>query len=511
MLGEFSEAERYCLEAIRTYVQYDNQQEIARLHELLALIYSESSEIDQSLQYLDDGLTIVRKLHDSDSLEIRLELLHISLAFLGRLHRAKEYCQVYEEIQEVIKLIGTPQAAVQGKVVEMDYWTSRVYKENYRPTKVQALIEDLEKMEAEDTPLVRAYYVCSKNFNFCGKYELTRTYSLKGLEVAKREHFPNMRFVLIVYRFLQDLLSGYWKLALPKVELSMSKARRIDVGRSLVYAYATKGTVHAWMGKYAEAQLCLDEIKRFIPAYLTKDWHVIHMITPVEMMIALGEGRAEAYYISMNRTTPYYVVFPWLNLSLWGEIQLSVGDRIGALDTAEELLAVNKEENLYSWALGKRLYSKVDFALENRESAWIHIQEAADYFTELKMPLEHARTLLIYADMILEDNPDEAKNQLLQCMEIFEHLDAENDLSATQALMKKLGVRMPKPNTMNNKETELSKREIEISRHVAEGLTNIEIAEALFISPRTVSTHLEKNLQASRHQLKGFSGQILDG
>jgi len=494
MLGEFSEAERYCLEAIRTYAECNDQLEIVRLHQLLALIYSESSEIEQSLQYLEDGLAIARKLHDSDSLEIRLELLHISLAFLGRLNRAEEYCQVYEETQEVLKLIGTPQSAAHAKVVEIEYWTSRVYKENYMPAKVQVLIEDLEKTEVEDRPLLRGYYVSSINFNFCGQYELARTYSQKALEIAKREHLPEYEIRTYGIQALADLLSGYWKLALPKVELSMSKARRIDVGRSLVYAYTSKGIVHAWMGKYVEAQLCLDEIKRCIPAYLTKDYHIIHRITPIEMMIALGEGRAAEYYNSMDRTTPYYVVFPWINLSLWGEIQLSTGDQTGALETAKEILDVKKDENPYAFALGKRLLSQVDLASGNRESAMNHIQEAASYFNELIMPLEQARSLLIYADMLLEDNPEEAKNQVLQCMEIFEHLDTENDLHKTQVLMKKLGMRFNKPNALGpkNNESELSRREMEVAHLVAEGLTNIEIAEALFISPRTVSTHLEK-------------------
>ena len=36
---------------------------------------------------------------------------------------------------------------------------------------------------------------------------------------------------------------------------------------------------------------------------------------------------------------------------------------------------------------------------------------------------------------------------------------------------------------------ELSKRELEIIKHLAQGMSNKEIADALFISPRTVDTH----------------------
>ncbi|MFC5468283.1 helix-turn-helix transcriptional regulator [Cohnella suwonensis] len=491
MLGEYSEAGRYCLEAIRTYVQYNDQNEIARLHGLLSLIFWESREIEQSVQYLEDGLAIARRQQDSP--EIRYELLLTSLILLGRLKRAEEFCQVYNEIQEVHKLVGTPRAAAQAKVAEIEYWTSCVYKENFNPRKVQALIESLEKTEVEDETLFRGYYVSAINFIFCGKYETSSTYSGKALEVAKRMHILEYEIRSYWIQVQADLFSGNWKLAIPKMEICLSKARRIDVGRPLLYAYFTKGVVSAWMGKYAEAQLCVDEIKRLLPAYPTKDGHFADMMASIEMMIALGTESAADYYASLNRTRPYYVVYPYLNPALWGEIQLSAGDRIGALETAKELLLGTKEDNLFGWALGNRLSSKVEMAYGNRESALTNIQEAAGYFTELKMPLEHARSLLIYADILLEDDPEEAKNKLLQCMEIFEHLDAERDLWATQALMKKLGVRLPKPNATNakTKETKISNREMEVSRLVAEGLTNFEIAEALFISPRTVSTHLE--------------------
>jgi DNA-binding NarL/FixJ family response regulator len=40
----------------------------------------------------------------------------------------------------------------------------------------------------------------------------------------------------------------------------------------------------------------------------------------------------------------------------------------------------------------------------------------------------------------------------------------------------------------------LTSREVEVLRLVAQGLTNVQVAQQLVISPRTVNTHLTKRL-----------------
>jgi DNA-binding CsgD family transcriptional regulator len=58
-------------------------------------------------------------------------------------------------------------------------------------------------------------------------------------------------------------------------------------------------------------------------------------------------------------------------------------------------------------------------------------------------------------------------------------------------LLRSLGRRPPSAGGRERGSGELSPRELEVARLVAEGRSNAEIAAALFISQRTVTTHLQ--------------------
>ena len=81
---------------------------------------------------------------------------------------------------------------------------------------------------------------------------------------------------------------------------------------------------------------------------------------------------------------------------------------------------------------------------------------------------------------------------LQESLSVFEHLGARRYTRRARRLLYKLGTRPRSTLRPHTSATPLSPRELEIVRLVADDLTNAAIAERLIISPRTVTTHLDR-------------------
>ena len=99
---------------------------------------------------------------------------------------------------------------------------------------------------------------------------------------------------------------------------------------------------------------------------------------------------------------------------------------------------------------------------------------------------------------------DDAARELRRAHDVFVHLGAEPELTRTRDVIRELGLRPP-ARTQNIGAGGLTGREVDVARLAATHKSNKEIASALGISPRTVSTHLssifEKLDVGSRGQL----------
>jgi DNA-binding CsgD family transcriptional regulator len=163
------------------------------------------------------------------------------------------------------------------------------------------------------------------------------------------------------------------------------------------------------------------------------------------------------------------------------EIAVAAGDPEVAARAGEELeriVAGGATPALSAMAAAGR--GAVLLATGQPERALPALREASQRWRELGGPYEAARVgVLLARDYAALDDHEAAARELDAAGAIFDRLGGAADAVRVAALRSS----SPKPHG-------LSERELEVLRLVAAGRSNLQIAEALVISPRTVARHM---------------------
>jgi DNA-binding NarL/FixJ family response regulator len=124
---------------------------------------------------------------------------------------------------------------------------------------------------------------------------------------------------------------------------------------------------------------------------------------------------------------------------------------------------------------------------EGRADASDLLLDGVNRFAALGARLDAARTRLDLARALSPTSPEVAVDVARHARTELEALGALRDADAASALMRALGA---KGRSGPRAAELLTRRETEVLRLLAEGLTNREIAARLFISPKTAEHHV---------------------
>lgn len=119
------------------------------------------------------------------------------------------------------------------------------------------------------------------------------------------------------------------------------------------------------------------------------------------------------------------------------------------------------------------------------------LERALDRLERARMPLEAADARLALAEASAPHNPDFAIREAKLAMRRLAAIGARPRVDRARSVLRRLGVRVPAGGSASGR---LSRREQEVARLVAAGLSNDEIAARLFLSPRTVEHHVSNIL-----------------
>jgi DNA-binding NarL/FixJ family response regulator len=171
------------------------------------------------------------------------------------------------------------------------------------------------------------------------------------------------------------------------------------------------------------------------------------------------------------------------------DARLLEGHHDGATAAASALERIAEErprERVEALAMAAR--GRIALA-EGREDAADLLLEAVNRFAELSARLDAARTRLDLAHALAASSPEVAIDAARHARTELEALGAIRDADAAAALMRSLGAKGragPRATGL------LSRRETDVLRLLADGLSNREIAERLFISPKTAEHHVSR-------------------
>jgi DNA-binding CsgD family transcriptional regulator len=132
--------------------------------------------------------------------------------------------------------------------------------------------------------------------------------------------------------------------------------------------------------------------------------------------------------------------------------------------------------------------AQVQRAQGDDDAARSSLEEALDHLAAVAPgAVELAEAHLTMAHLRTEDAPDVAVLEAKAAVAVFERAGATARADEAAALARTLGDRSRVgPKGLGN----LTRREQEVLRLVAQGLTNLELAERLFISPKTAENHV---------------------
>ncbi len=165
--------------------------------------------------------------------------------------------------------------------------------------------------------------------------------------------------------------------------------------------------------------------------------------------------------------------------------------RLGELDDAERLTDLLEDQGRVldrplASATAGRCRGLIAGARGELEDAVDLLDDALTHHARTEHPLETARTLLVAGEVQRRMKRKRTARELLErAGAVFEELGSQLWAEAARAQIARIGGRPPSPEG-------LTATEAEVARLVAGGLTNREVADALFMSPNTVKANLKR-------------------
>ena len=201
---------------------------------------------------------------------------------------------------------------------------------------------------------------------------------------------------------------------------------------------------------------------------------------------------------------PVHNIFSYLGVADLAAAAVRADRRMEGQDVLEQALS-----QLHGTASARleQLIARARGILADPDRAEAHFAAALSDPTGDQWPFERAQLRLDYAEWLRRRRRiNDAKPVLTEALGTFRRLRARAWSQRTEAELRASGVAVAAPPGATDALSELTPQQRQIVRLASNGLTNRQIGDRLFLSPRTVSSHLYRSYPklgvAGRNQLR---------
>jgi DNA-binding NarL/FixJ family response regulator len=222
--------------------------------------------------------------------------------------------------------------------------------------------------------------------------------------------------------------------------------------------------------------------------------HGLALLGRAELAFDRGDMRAAAEHVDryLRRVPTQNRTDRAAGLELLVRAQAAAGELDGSRTALAELTAITAVVATLPLKAATSLASGwVAMASDDVDGARRHFEDAVDRFVQSNAPYEVARARIELARALASlDRSDDAAIEARRAIDVLTELRAELEISRARLLLDSLPESTTASPTRARNGSGLTVRELEVLRLVADGLTNQEIAEKLFVSDHTVHRHL---------------------